>query len=966
MHAQPNDASEPQSPTESEPTGEERWYAREDEDALGQLDTSREGLAESDAQQRLEKYGRNAIGKEREVRWWEVLLNQFRSPLVYVLLVALVVTISIQSLGDSIVIAAVLIINSVVGFIQEYRAEHSVQALMEMVSPKARVRRENQERELPADQLVPGDVVLIEEGQVIPADLRILESTSLQINEAALTGESVPVNKQDTALEDQEERLPLPEQQNMAFMGTAVTSGHGLGLVVRTGRATQIGQIAEQVEEAGEVQTPLQARISRLTKLIAVSILSISAVAFGSGLLMGRDLFEMLLLAVALSVAAIPAGLPVVVTVALAIGVERMARRHAVIRHLPAVDTLGSCTSILSDKTGTLTRNRMTVKALHAGDTKYDVSGSSRTASGRIESEGDSVSTREHPALYHTLLAGVLCNDAEIPAEGSEEPNEEEEEEEGQPVSEEEGEGNGDDDGEGSGDPMEIALLIAGRKAELRRKDLQENFPVREEIPFRTERRFMATIHEFHGDSKDHGFDGDGPLVLVKGAPEAVLDMCDTMRTEEGDDAPLDRDEWMQRSEALAQEGLRVLAMATGRGDERADSVKSEQPENLTLVGMQGLLDPPRPSAVDAVDDCHRAGIRVMMVTGDHQNTAAAIAREVHLDQPVAGRSAEEPSSDSFPDAHSGREIAELSDEDLDSVLSRVHVFARVEPAQKTRIVNRLKSLNEIVAVTGDGVNDAPALKNAHLGAAMGSGTDVAKESSDMVITDDRFSSVYAAVEQGRTAFRNIRMATFFLLSTGAADVLIILSALMLGWPLPLLPAQILWCNVVTNGIADVALAFEPGQKALFHRPPRPPEEGVLNRNLLERLVLVGVWLAVGVLGVFLWKWGFTFSSGAGREEQLGLARTAALTTLVLFQKVHVFNCRSENVSLFKKNLLANKFLLIGVLTSLAVHIAALHIPLTQELLSLEPLDGVTWLVAGAVSSTAIIVNELHKRFRST
>jgi Ca2+-transporting ATPase len=404
-----------------------------------------------------------------------------------------------------------------------------------------------------------------------------------------------------------------------------------------------------------------------------------------------------------------------------------------------------------------------------------------------------------------------------------------------------------------------------------------------------------------------------------------------------------------------------------GRGQGAADAVKRDEPRNLTFIGMQGMLDPPREAVPQAVDDCHEAGIRVVMVTGDHQRTASAIAQKTHLDRPALKgepheyRPAEEQEArserDELPPARTGTDIADMEDEELDNVLGETNVFARVAPKQKHRLVGRLKENNEIVAVTGDGVNDAPALKSAHIGAAMGAGTDVAKQASDMVITDNNFASVYAAVEEGRTAFRNIRMATFFLLSTGAADVLIILSALAVGWPLPLLPAQILWCNVVTNGIADVALAFEPGEKALFQRPPRPPGEGILDRTLLERLVIVGIWLAAGTLGMFWWLY-----QDSGSD--LTLARTAALTTLILFQKVHVFNCRSEDVSIFKKSLLANKLLFIGVLTSLALHIAALYIPVTQALLRVKPLSGTTWLVAIGIALTAVIVNELHKKLR--
>jgi Ca2+-transporting ATPase len=465
-------------------------------------------------------------------------------------------------------------------------------------------------------------------------------------------------------------------------------------------------------------------------------------------------------------------------------------------------------------------------------------------------------------------------------------------------------------------------------------------------VPFRTERRYMATVH----DTPDGQ---DGPLVVVKGAPEVVLSMCASELGEAGETIELEEDDARRRGEELAGEGLRVIAVATGRGEELARSVLQDRPGGLTLAGLHGLVDPPRDSAIEAIERSHQAGIRVLMVTGDHATTAVAIGEQVGIRRPTgdggdgrAGRS-----------AVTGQELGELSDEDLRPLLDETNVYARVAPGQKLRIVEGLQAEDHIVAVTGDGVNDAPALESAHIGASMGSGTDVAKEASDMVITDDDFASVYAAVEEGRTAFRNVRVATFFLLSTGGAVVLVILAALGLDWPLPLLPAQILWCNVVTNGIADVALAFEPGEKALFRRPPRPKSEGVLDRTLLERLVLVALWLAVGTAAVFYWSWGI-------RGDDLEIARTMALTTMVLFQKVHVFNCRSEDVSIFGKSLLSNKLLFAGVLTSLAVHIGALYWPVTQDLLGVAPLDATSWLVAIAVASTAILVNELHKRLR--
>jgi magnesium-transporting ATPase (P-type) len=926
------------------------WHTLSPEQALERLGSTPEGLDEELARERLEQYGENQVGGQHEVSAWKVLYHQFQSPLIYVLFGALIAVIAVSAItreshwADVVVIAIVLVVNGSIGFVQEYRAEHAVEELMKMVAPKATVRRGGRNEVIEASKLVPGDIVIIGEGKVVPADLRVIEVRSLQVNEAPLTGESVPVNKTDKAMSTAEQKLGPGDQNNMVFMGTAVTSGRAKAVVVATGRRTEIGRIAEQVEAAGETQTPLQERIQRLAVWISGGILIVCAIAFGAGLLMGEHWASMLMLVVALAVSAVPEGLPIVVTVALAIGVRRMAEHNAVIRRLPAVETLGSCTTIVSDKTGTLTENRMVVESAHAGGVRYELGGSD---------QGDIHGREDNRALYELLLAGVLCNDAELRE--------------------------ADQDESDQGDPMEVALLGAAKQAKLEIEPLRERYPRIDEVPFQTERRFMATIHATPDDEAEFS----SPLVVVKGAPEAVLDMCAAARGADGDNVDLDRDALREENDALAGQGLRVIAMAIGQGEAAVRAVKqADGSGELTFVGMQAMLDPPRRSVVAAVDRCHGAGIRVIMVTGDHARTAAAIAHEVHIDRPVefaqlgpsmlgqretVAIAGAEPDSaaDELPEVHTGQEIKQLSDPDLDDMLARTNVFARVEPTQKTRLVERLMATGQIVAVTGDGVNDAPALKTAHIGAAMGAGTDAAKEASDMVITDNDFASIYRAVEEGRTAFRNIRMATFFLLSTGAAEVLLILVALAARWPLPLLPAQILWCNVVTNGIADVALAFEPGEEALYRRPPRPPDEGVLDRVMIERLVVVGVWLAVGTLGMFLWKWGFDFGEWeAGAEQNLTLARTAALTALILFQIVHVFNCRSEDVSLFRKNPLGNKVLFLGVLVSLGVHVAAVHMTWGQELLSLAPLDAATWLWSAGIAATAIIVNELHKWLR--
>jgi cation-transporting P-type ATPase F len=713
---------------------ETNWYRRSPDAVLEQLETQREGVSWEEAESRLEKHGPNTIRSDQEISVWKVLLDQFASPLIYVLLAALVVNLAIQHWADSIVIGAVLLINATIGFFQEYRAETAVQALMKMVSPKARVRRDGEERKIEGQKLVAGDIVMLAEGEVVPADIRLLECTSLQVNESALTGESVPVSKTAEPMPESEKELPPADQQNMAFMGTAITAGRAEGVITATGDETEFGKIAEGVREAGEIETPLERRMHRLANWIAAVILVVAAVAFAIGLWMGREIIDMFLLAAALAVSAIPEGLPVVVTVTLAIGVRRMARRHAVIRHLPAVETLGSTTVIVSDKTGTLTQNQMTVQHVVAGDHQYQLVREDLSLEGRIERDGEPVDVTEGSPLHEALLVGLLNNSAKL-----EEPNTHTTKDvDNQEL-------------QTQGDPMEVALLIAAVKAGLSREKLAQRYPQIDEVPFRTENRFSATIHGVPDDQ-------EGPLVLIKGAPERLLEMCQRRQNDSGDEVELDRDAFHQKNEELAAQGLRVLAMAIGRGQQAAESIKSDNPDGMTMVGMQGLLDPPRPEAIQAVDDCHRTGIRVIMVTGDHAQTAAAIAHQVHLDQPVGhGRDQTENNGsqssqnlEELPDVCHGQQLGDLSDDELDKRVRDFHIFARVKPAHKMQIVERLKTQQQIVAVTGDGVNDAPALKSAHLGVAMGqAGTDVAKEASDMVITDDNFASVYAAVEEG-------------------------------------------------------------------------------------------------------------------------------------------------------------------------------------------------------------------------
>ena len=894
------------------------WHAAPATEVIAEFDSDRSGLSAAEADRRLEQYGPNTIDRSEATSPIRILLHQFTSPLIYILLVAFVVTIAIGHYTDAAVIAAVLVINATIGFIQEYRAENAMAALASLISPKARVRRDGALTEIDSSQLVPGDIVHLESGTIVPADIRLFEATDLQADSAILTGESVPVSRSS---EPVAREAAVGDRRNMVYMGTSIVTGRGVGVVVATGEETEIGAIAGEMRQTERAATPLQVRMHQFGNVISLAILAAGLIVFLIGLWQGLAIGEVFLLAVAIAVSAIPEGLPVVMTVALAVSVRRMAGRNAIIRRLPAVETLGSCSVIVSDKTGTITENRMTVQRVWTADGTYDVGGSGLSTDGEFSHDGETVRLRDDSVLYRTIRAGVLANEATLET---------------------------DDDGaiEPIGDPTETALLIAGRKAGIDRSATVEAAPTVGSLPFESDRRYSASAHRIDGSV----------VTYFKGAPERIVELCDTMAV--GDDqVPIDAERLLSASAGLAEDGLRVLGMARCEGDLTAsppeDPDKQTTPA-LTFLGFVGMIDPPRSGVSEAVAACNRAGIRVLMVTGDHADTARAIAAEVGID---ADR------------ALTGSELAELSESELSDRLAETSVLARISPTQKLRIVNRLQADGEVVAVTGDGVNDAPALKAAHIGAAMGiTGTDVAKEASEMVLTDDNFATIYAAVEEGRTVFSNIRKATSFLLATGVGLVLAILAAFGLAiagylpreeagmFPLLVLPAQALWLNVVNNGIQDVALAFEPGEEEQFRRPPHDPDSGLLSSVLVERTVLVGILLAILAVSVFWFE--------IDRGMTLSYAQTAALTTMVVSMAMFVGTCRSETRSILAKSPLSNPLLLVGTIVAVSIHIGALHFGPTQFLLGIEPIALETWLRILLLAPSVIVLVELHKLFR--
>jgi magnesium-transporting ATPase (P-type) len=871
------------------------------ERALESLGSSLDGLSEEEAAGRLAADGENALESERVERAWAILARQFRSPLIYILLVAAAVTVALGEYVDAAVIGLVLAFNAVVGFFQEYRAERSLEALRQLAQTRARVVRAGRERELDATQLVGGDVVLIEAGAKVPADCRVLHATALEVDESLLTGESSMVAKSSDPVD--RDAAP-PERHNMVFMGTVATRGHGRVLVAATGADTELGRVAGSVQRIAPAPTPLQRRMSRFTRLVGIWALGSAALGFVLGALQGEELSELFRAMVALAVAALPEGLPIVLTVTLAISVSRMARRGAIVRRLAAVETLGSCSVIGSDKTGTLTRNRMTVEEIYAGDERFELGGSGYEPRGKISLDGAAVGVEAGSPLELTLRTGALANEATL-AERDGEPDI-------------------------SGDPTEVALLVAAAKGGLFRDELEERFPRMADIPFDPERRYAATFNHHDG----------GVLAYVKGAPEQVLAMCVAACGCER----LEVDRVLAEAHAMASGGLRVLAMAYrdfGAVEPGADVLR-EHPGDLTFLGLQGMMDPPREEAREAVDRCRRSGIRTVMITGDHAATALAIAGKLGI--AATGER-----------AVSGRELDVYDEDQLEGLVEEVPVYARVSPEHKLRLVRALQRRGHVVAVTGDGVNDAPALKQADIGAAMGrSGTDVAKEAADMVVTDDNFASISAAVEEGRVAFDNVRKTTFFLISGNAAAVLVVLVSLGAGFALPLVAVQLLWLNLVTNGVQDITLAFEPGEKALVDRPPRPRREGIISSLLWERTAIAAVVMAAGTLVMF----------HLYLDDGLEQARSVALTTMVVFQTLHVGNSRSESLSAFAKSPFSNRFLFIGTVGALAVHTAALYLPFTQFALDLEPISLRAWLQILAISLTVILAVELHKRLR--
>ncbi len=861
------------------------------------------GLSQFEAKHRLEKFGPNMVTAKKEKGPLIRFLLQFHQPLVYILIAAGAVTGLLQEWVDTSVIFGVVIVNALIGFVQESKAEKAIESLKQMMTTQANVLRDGKWISIDSVHLVVGDIVRLQSGDKVPADVRLLSCRDLQVDESALTGESVPVIKKEEVLDPE---TILADRRNMAYAGTLVTYGQAKAVIVATGDNTETGRISELISTAADLSTPLTQKIASFSKILLIAILVLAALTFAVGLWRGENAVDMFMAAVALAVGAIPEGLPAAVTITLAIGVNRMAKRKAIIRKLPAVETLGSTTVICSDKTGTLTENQMTVRKIFTGGAFYDVEGNGYAPEGKIVQNGADVAGKLPAALSQTLLAGILCNDSRLV----------------------------ESDGlwRIEGDPTEGALITAAAKAGLTPQQAEENTPRLDAVPFESERQFMATLHKTP----------EGNLLYLKGAIERVLEACSDALTEDGSTVALDRDNLLTKSDELAADGLRVLALA--RKKIAGDRLEIEDClSGLTFLGLQGMIDPPRTEAIAAVGVCRGAGIHVKMITGDHAITATEIARQLGIGL-AAGSSNEKPAT------LTGKQLESLTDEELIDSAEKTSVFARVAPEQKLRLVEALQARNQVVAMTGDGVNDAPALKQANIGIAMGiTGTDVSKEAADMVLTDDNFASITAAVEEGRRIFDNLVKFITWTLPTNGGEGLVILAAVMTGVMLPILPVQILWINMTTAVLLGLMLAFEPGEKDVMKFPPRHPDAPILSGILITRILFVSALMLAAVFSIFMWQ----KANGYPIEE----ARTVAVNLFIMIELTYLFNCRSLTKSMFTIGLFTNPWVLVGSGSMIVLQLLFTYTPFMNRIFQSAPISLKDWgmIIVIAIGVYAII-----------
>ncbi|MEW6313670.1 MAG: cation-transporting P-type ATPase [Pseudomonadota bacterium] len=881
-----------------------QWHSLDAAASAQQLATHpTHGLSAAEASARLARYGANRPSAKTGHNPLARFAAQLIQPLVAVLIGAGLVTAFLGEWVDAGVILGVVLINAVIGFIQEGKAEAALAALARAIAAEATVLRGGSRLRLDAAELVPGDVVILAAGDKVPADLRLFSGKELRTAEAALTGESLPVDKHTGPLPAD---TPLADRRNMAYAGTLVVSGQGSGMVVATGDATETGRISSLIAETPELATPLTRKMAAFAQRLLVAILVLAAFTFGVGVWRGEPTIDMFMAAVALAVGAIPEGLPAAMTITLAIGVARMARRRAIIRKLPAVETLGSTTVICSDKTGTLTENAMTVREIWSGGEMFSVTGHGYGPGGTIEQNGEAVAVTA--ALRETLLAGLLCNDARLSHQGHH--------------------------WSVVGDPTEGALLTAAHKGGLDAATLVTVFPRLDELPFDSARQYMATLHEIEGER----------IVYVKGALEKLLPACAAMLDPQGREIALEPNAIETAATRMARGGMRVLALARSGLAAGAQLTHVGMGSGLVFLGLAGMIDPPRPRAIAAVRACHTAGIRVKMITGDHPATAAAIARQLGIGSDDA--------------VITGKELANCDDEKLRQAVNDVDVFARVEPEQKLRLVQALQANGAVVAMTGDGVNDAPALKAADIGVAMGmGGTEVAKEAAAMVLTDDNFATIEAAVEEGRGIYDNLVKFITWTIPTNAGEGLVILAAIFAGTTLPVTPLQILWINMTTAILLGLMLAFEPAEHGIMQRPPRPPSAPILDRVLVQRILLVSALLLVGAFGLF--------NLSLQRGHSLAEARTIATNVFVLVETFYLFNCRSLTRSFWSIGLFSNRWAWYGAVSMVALQLAFTYLPVLNHIFGTAPIGFIDWLAIAAFAAFCMAAVGVEKQLRT-
>jgi len=891
-----------------------RWHSLEPGQILQGLGVSRgRGLSSEEAESRLRTYGPNALAEAPKPTLLQQFLGQFKEFLVLLLLASAAVSAVLGEVEDAAVIGAIVLLNAIIGVVQERRAENALEALKRMAAPTARVIRDSQPATVPAASIVPGDILLLEAGDTVPADARLLESALFKVDESSLTGESVPVEKDSSALLVAD--VPLGDRVNCVYMGTTATYGRATAVVVATGMNTEMGKIASMLDQAPTEPTPLQVRLAALGKMLGIVAIVMVGIVFAAGVFRGEQMFEMFLTAVSLAVAAIPEGLPSIVTIVMAVGVQRMAARNAIIRSLPAVETLGSANVICSDKTGTLTTNQMTVRRLYTLDSSLKVTGEGYSREGRFVMEDGTEASGVPPSVERLLTCAVLCCDARV-----------------KPVSV------GSSDMELIGDPTEGAIVVAGLKAGIEQSRLEQSSPRVAEIPFDSERKRMTTVHRLP----------ESYVCCTKGAPDEMLEVC-THVLVSGQVMPLTpslKEEIGRTNAHLAEAALRVLGVARRELPELpADISVGSVEKGMVFLGLVGMQDPPRPEAAAAVAECREAGITPVMITGDHKNTAVAIARDIGI-------------MTEGSIAVLGSELAQMSDEELDAEVESISVYARVAPEHKVRIVSAWRRKGKVVAMTGDGVNDAPALKAADIGAAMGkTGTDVAKSASHMILADDNFATIVAAVREGRVVFDNIKKAVFYLTSCNLGEIMVIFTAILLGLPRPLLPIQILWLNLITDGLPALALGVDPPARDLMKRKPRGRHEPVVSRAGLVRLAVYG--LAIGGLG--LWS----FAVGLGwpgelhiTEERLLHARTMCLLTMSFAQLFHAFSCRSELESLLEVGPFTNRALVGAVVLSGTLQALITYVPVLSRLFNVGPNNVVDFAEALGLAGSVLLVGE--------